>query len=153
MHTGTYTPTHSISHLSSMPEHQHKHTLVWCNSTLRFSLTVKAGIHSRLIFVFFNFNLFSPLLPKLFTKTLWNSSRNLCQVVHTPTSPAWCATAGDTFDSTESHFQPENLHGCWQKMPSLCVCFWLAERWEDVRTEDRYCNHVLYRADVGLKLG
>lgn len=51
----------------------------------------------------------------LFIETLWNSSRNLCQVAHTSTSSARCVIAGDTFDNTESHFQPENWHGFWQK--------------------------------------
>lgn len=59
----------------------------------------------------------------LYIETLWNSSRNLCQVVHTSTSSAWCVVAGDTFDNTESHFQPENWHGFWQKKSGIQSVF------------------------------
>lgn len=97
----TPTPFHICPHLPAT-----RSTSVWCNSVLCFSLSVKAGIHSRLNSKFEIIqSLAAKVVHKDLVKLVWEP---LPGVVHTSTSSAWRVKAGDTFDSTESHFQPEN---------------------------------------------
>lgn len=88
-----------------------------------FSLTAKAAGVSRQILLK-HLNLFRPSLPKLFTK-------DLVKLVWEPTSGAShlhlfhlaCERAGDTFDSAETHFQPQK-YSWWQKTDIFCICRW-----------------------------
>lgn len=125
MHTDAYAHTPTLLHIHPhLPAHTHTHkhqrTRVWCNSVCSSSLfAVKAGIRSRLNLKFeFMPSLAAKVVHKDLAKLVWeplpgSSHLRLLRLM------CW---AGDTFDSTASHLQPENLQYMATSLWNVCCC-------------------------------